>query len=166
MNKDSNSHLRRIGVMDVIIIIAIVAIIFAGVMRYAIDERLFVQNDTACSVSFRVTSVRYSTYDMLEENEEVYLADFESFGTFSSLNLTPAVFYAEDENGQLIPVHYPENTLVDIDGEILCELSSSSGRYTAADGTHICSGAVLELHTDTVDMTVVVTGVTPIKSVE
>ncbi len=165
MVKDAQSR-RKFGVMDIVIIVAVLAIILTGVLRYTLDKGLFTQNDTACSVSFRVTSVRYNTYDMLEENEKVFLSDFEFFGTLSSINITPAVFYAENEEGELISVHYPEKTLVDIDGEMLCDLSVNGGRYTAANGTHICAGALLELHTDTVDMTVVVTKVNSIKGVE
>ena len=157
---------RKIGVIDVVIIVAVLAIILTGVLRYALNEGLLTQNDTACSVGFRVTSVRYNTYDMLDENENVFLSDFELLGTLSSINITPAVFYAENAEGELISVHYPENTLVDIDGEILCELSVNGGRYTAANGTHICAGAVLDLHTDTVDMTVVVTKVNTVKGAE
>lgn len=167
MAKDNTVKVRRkIGVIDVVIIVAVLAIILTSVLRYTLDEGLFTQNDTACSISFRVSSVRYNTYDMLEENEKVFLSDFELLGTLSSLSITPAVFYAENDEGELISVHYPENTLVDISGEILCELSVSGGRYTAADGTHVCAGAELELHTDTVDMTVVVTKVSVMKGAE
>lgn len=167
MAKNETTKVRcKFGVMDLVIIVAVLAIILTGVFRYTLDKGLFTQNDTACSVGFRVTSVRYNIYDMLDENEKVFLSDFEFFGTISSVNITPAVFYAENEEGELISVHYPENTLVDIDGEILCDLSVNDGRYTAANGTHICAGAVLELHTDTVDMTVVVTKVNAVKVTE
>lgn len=162
MAKDTQNR-RKFGVMDIVIIVAVLAIILTSVFRYTLDEGLFAQDDTVCNVSFRVASVRYNTYDMLDENEKVFLSDFELLGTISSINVTPAVFYAENEQGELISVHYPEKTLVDINGEILCDLSESAGRYTTSNGTHVCAGAELELHTDTVDMTVVVTKVTPVK---
>ncbi len=167
MAKDStNQSRRKFGVVDIVIVVAILAIIISGVLRYTLDEGVFTRNDVTCGVKFRVTSVRYSTYDMLEENEKVFLSDFELLGTLSSLNITPAVFYAENEAGDIISVHYPENTLVDINGEIVCDLSVNGGRYTAANGTHICPGAVLELHTDAVDLVVVVTEVSVIKGTE
>ena len=167
MTKDSaNQNRRKFGVIDVIIIVAILAIIISGVLRYTLDEGVFTRNAVTCGVKFRVTSVRHSTYDMLAENEKVFLSDFELLGTFSSLNITPAVFYAENEEGEIISVHYPENTLVDINGEILCELSVNGGRYTAANGTHICPGAVLELHTGAVDLVAVVTEVSTTKAIE
>ena len=164
--ENASQERRRFGVVDFIIIVAVIAIIFACVMRYTINEGLFTRNDKTCTVSFSVAAVRYNTYDMLAENEKVYLSDFDLLGTLTSKNVTPAVFYAENNEGEIIEAHYPEKTLVDITGELLCKLSLNEGRYTASDGTHICPGATLVLHTESVDLTVLITGVDAVKAAE
>ena len=157
---------RKIGAVDFIIIFAVLAIILTGVLRYTLDEGLFTKNDTECNVSFSITSVRYTTYDMLEASEKIYLSDSEFLGTLVSATVTPAIFYATDSEGNVKEAYYPENTLVDINGVMLCKLSDNEGRYLAANGTHICPGTTLTLRTDTADLTVVITSVSAVNAPE
>jgi hypothetical protein len=71
--------------------------------------------------------------------------------------------YELGAEGDLIPAYYTNNTLIDLTTDLECELVTSDGMLMTKDGKHIAVGVVLELHTQTVDITVEIVGIEKIE---
>ncbi|MCQ2353544.1 MAG: DUF4330 family protein [Clostridia bacterium] len=163
MDRSENNETKKtfkFGVLDIVIIVAVLALIVTSVLRYTAEKGLFYQEKKTVNISFTVKSARYTLYDMLEEGEKVFISDGEQLGILTEISANPAVFYAES-GGEIIKTYYPENTKYDLSGTVCCELVDKDGRYVTPGGLHICAGVTVKVQTRTVDMTILVTSVTP-----
>ena len=148
--------------LDIAILLAIIAIIASAVLR--ITWRKLNSSDTAqCSVSYKVSMVYHTVPDSFAEGEKVYLDDGSLLGTMGTSSVIPAEFAAAEKNGDITYHMYPEDTFSDISGTISAQLYKADGGYVTVGGIHIATGTVLTVHTRIADMTVLVTGVTPVK---
>lgn len=160
MSNETKSAKLRFGVFDAVILIVIVALVGALVFRFASDQNLFDYNTEKYTVSVKVCGLQYTTIDMLTAGDRVYFENGDAFGTLrSSPTLTPKLEYNTTSGGDIIASYYPDNTLVDIVTEIDCMLISNNGLLITKDGVHIAAGASLELHTQTVNLTVEIVSV-------
>lgn len=152
----------KIGVIDIVIIIAVIALIITTVLRYTSEKGLFDREKKEMAVTFSIKSARYTLYDMLEEGDKVYLPEGALLGTIKDITANPAVFYTE-HGGEVIKTYYPENTKHDLNGTIVCELIDRDGRYVTADGVHVSAGTTLTVHTRTVDIAIQITALAPVE---
>ena len=150
----------RLGVIDVVVIIAVVALLVALIFRFTSDSQLFTHDTAEYLVSVKAASLNYTTIDMLSSDDAVYLESGEKLGAFSqSPTVTPALKYVATDAGEMLPVYYPDNTLVDLTTVITCELISKDGFVMTKNGVHIAPGVVLEIHTTKADLLIEITAV-------
>ena len=149
----------RFGVLDAAIIILILALIASVVLRYTTDNSFFSMKTEAYNVTLKISDVRYTTHNMLSNGDRVFLSNGDELGVITQTSVTPSVYYVADDDEKMTPLYYPDNTFVDIVATVSCELSEKNGRTVTPDGDHIAVGVTFEVHTETVDMTVVVTSV-------
>ena len=159
MAEKKNSKIR-FGLLDAVVLIAVIALVFALVFRYTADKRLFVYDTESYTVTVKACGLQYTTVNMLGTGASVYLEDGKELGTFvHTPTVTPMLSYSTTLSGDIIPAYYPDNTYVDIVTDIECDLIASDGMIMTKSGVHIAVGAVIEIHTETVDLTVEITSV-------
>jgi hypothetical protein len=159
MSKNKESKVR-FGVLDAVIIIIVVAVVASVVLRYTTDNNLFEYDTQKYTVTIKTCGVRYTSVDNVASASEYYLDNGAVLGvSLHAPTVTPMQTYVTDRSGGLVACYYPDNTFVDIVATVSCELSEKNGRTVTPDGEHIAVGVTFEVHTETVDMTVVVTSV-------
>lgn len=164
MSKQINNEKIRFGVLDAVVLIIVAALVVALVFRFTTDMKLFTYDTEKYAVTVRAEGLQYTTVDMIALTEPVYFENGEYLGTvLSSPTVTPKMVYELGAEGDLIPAYYPNNTLIDLTTDLECELVTSDGMLMTKDGKHIAVGVVLELHTQTVDITVEIVGVEKIE---
>ena len=155
-----NNSKIRFGLLDAVVLIVVLALALALVFRYTADKRLFVYDTETYTVTVKACGLQYTTANMLSANEDVYLKDGKQLGVFiHTPTVTPMLSYSATSAGDIIAAYYPDNTLIDIVTDIECDLIVSDGMIMTKSGVHIAVGAVVELHTDTVDLMVEITSV-------
>lgn len=159
MAEKKNSKIR-FGLLDAVILIAVIALVLALVFRYTADKRLFVYDTETYTVTVKATGLQYTTVNMLDSNAKVYLEDGKQIGTFvHAPTVTPMLSYSTTSSGDIIAAYYPDNTLVDIVTDIECELIVNDGMIMTKGGVHVAVGKVIKIHTETVDLDVEIVAV-------
>lgn len=155
-----NNSKIRFGLLDAVVLIVVIALAFALVFRYTADKRLFAYDTEKYTVTVKACGLQYTTVNMLDPTAQVYLEDGKQLGSFvHAPTVTPMLSYSTTSAGDIIAAYYPDNTLVDIVTDIECDLIANEGMIMTKSGVHIAVGAVLEIHTETVDLTVEITSV-------
>ena len=159
MAEKKNSKIR-FGLLDAVILIAVIALVLALVFRYTADKRLFVYDTETYTVTVKATGLQYTTVNMLDSNAKVYLEDGKLIGTFvHAPTVTPMLSYSTTSSGDIIAAYYPDNTLVDIVTDDECELIVNDGMIMTKGGVHVAVGTVIKIHTETVDLDVEIVAV-------
>lgn len=156
---EKNSKIR-FGLLDAVILIAVIALVLALVFRYSADKHLFVYDTETYTVTVKATGLQYTTVNMLDSNAKVYLEDGKQIGTFvHTPTVTPMLSYSTTSSGDIIAAYYPDNTLVDIVTDVECELIVNDGMIMTKGGVHVAVGTVIKIHTETVDLDVEIVAV-------
>ena len=164
MSKQSTNVKFRFGILDAVVLIIVVALAVTIVFRFTTDLRLFTYDTDDYIVTVRAGELQYTTIEMISTSDSVYLENGEYLGAFSAApTVTPKMVYEVGADGELIPAYYPDNTLVDFTNSIECELVTSNGMLMTKSGIHLAAGVVLELHTQTVNLTVEIIGIEKIQ---
>lgn len=160
-----NNSKIRFGLLDAVVLIVVIALALALVFRYTADKTLFVYDTEKYTVTVKAGGLQYTTVDMLAPNAAVYLEDGKPLGSFiHAPTVTPMLSYCITSAGDVIAAYYPDNTLVDIVTDIECDLIVNDGMIMTKSGVHIAVGSVIEIHTETVDLTVEITSVEKLTS--
>lgn len=155
-----NNSKIRFGLLDAVVLIVVIALALALVFRYTADKALFVYDTEKYTVTVKATGLQYTTVNMLASDSAVYLEDGKQLGSFvHAPTVTPMLSYSVTSTGDIIAAYYPDNTLVDIVNDIECELIVNDGMIMTKNGVHIAVGSLIEIHTETVDLTVEITAV-------
>ena len=145
----------RFGILDAVILIIVIGLAVTLVFRFTTDMRLFTYDTEKYAVTVRAEGLRYTTVDMITPSDKVYFDNGDYLGTFvSSPTVTPKMVYELGAEGDLIPAYYPDNTLVDLTTDLECELVTSDGMLMTKTGVHLAVGVILELNTQTTNLTV------------
>ncbi len=164
MSKQINKNKIRFAALDAVVLIVVIALALTLIFRFTTDMRLFSYDTEKYAVTVRAEGLQYTTVDMISLSESVYFENGEYMGcVLSSPTVTPKMTYELGASGDLIPAYYPSNTLVDLTTSLECELLTSDGMLVTKNGVHIAVGVVLQLHTQTVDVTVEVVSVEKIE---
>jgi hypothetical protein len=159
MSAKNNSKLR-FGLLDTVVSIVVIALIGALVFRYTADKNLFSYNTEKYTVTVKACGLQYTTANMIGSSDAVFFDDGAQIGSFvHAPTVTPMLSYSTTSSGDIIAAYYPDNTLVDIVTDIECDLIAKDGMIITKSGTHIAVGAVIDIHTETVDLTVEITSV-------
>lgn len=160
MNKSVERTKIKFGVLDAVVIIAVIALVLALVFRYTTDKRLFTYETEKYAVTVKACGLQYTTMDLMSSNDTVFMEDGSILGTFTHApTVTPTLKYSMTSAGDMVASYYPDNTLVDMVTEIECELIVNDGMIMTKSGAHVATGVILEVHTQTVDFTVEITEV-------
>ena len=164
MSKQISKNKIRFAPLDAVVLIVAFALALTLVFRFTSDMKLFTYKTEKYAVTVRAEGLQYTTVDMITLSESVYFENGEYMGqVLSSPTVTPKMVYELGASGDLIPAYYPNNTLVDLTTSLECELTTSDGMLVTKNGVHIAVGVVLELHTQTVNMTVEIVGIEKIE---
>lgn len=150
----------KFGAMDVVIILLVLVSVASIVIRKVSDSADFRKNTDECRLEFAATEVRYTTFDYLEPETDVYIGN-ELIGRLAPQpTFSPSVLHTAGADGAPLDVHYPENTYIDISGAVNCYLVPTNGGYVTPGGIHLAPGSVITLKLRTVDITVTVVSLT------
>lgn len=164
MSKQISKNKIRFAPLDAVVLIVAVALALTFVFRFTSDMKLFTHKTEKYAVTVRAEGLQYTTVDMITLSESVYFENGEYMGqVLSSPTVTPKMVYELGASGDLIPAYYPNNTLVDLTTSLECELTTSDDMLVTKNGVHIAVGVVLELHTQTANMTVEIVGIEKIE---
>lgn len=156
----------RFGAADVVIILLVLISVASVVIRSVSDNSSFRSKTDECRLEFVATEVRYTTFDYLEPETDVYIGN-ELVGRLAAQpTFSPSVLHTAGADGAPIDVHYPENTFIDISGAVSCSLVPTEGGYLTPAGVHLAPGSVITLRLRTVDITVTVTSLTKVDAVK
>lgn len=165
MNNESNKTKLRFGVLDAVVLIIVIALAVALIFRFTSDIRLFSYDTEEYVVTVKACGLQYTTMSMMSSSDAVYLEGGEYLGNFTHApTVTPMLKYEITPSGSMVAAYYPDNTLVDISTDIVCDLVENNGMIMTKDGEHIAVGAVLKVHTQTVDFEVEIIAVEKVVS--
>lgn len=151
----NNENKVRFGILDAVILIVVVAVVASVILRFTADSALFGYKTEKYTVTLKASGVRYTSVDVIAAETELFDENGKLLGTFMHApTVTPMLTYEIDPSGNLVACYYPDNTLVDITTDILCELVEKDGTVMTTDGVHIAPGVELSVRTQYVDLTV------------
>ena len=162
IQSENTKKLPRFGALDVLIILVVIVLIVGIFFRYKLLDIITAQqNLNEYNVAFSVDNVRYTTPDYISVGDTVYL-NGEKFGIISSgaenagaLSVAPASEMFTDSNGNIIEVHYPNETRVSFSGNMLCNaMVSETGAILVNGDVYIAPGQTLEVTTELVSITI------------
>ena len=181
MNKDKATNVKgekskklpRFGALDAFIILIAILLIVGVFFRYKLLDAISAQmNLSSYDVSFSVDNVRYTTPDYINIGDEVYFKDTgvklgeiaKESENMGALTVAPASEIFTDSSGNIIEVHYPNETRVSFSGKLVCSArTSETGGILINGSTYIAPGQEIEVATELVSMTIRVTNIEPTK---
>lgn len=168
---EKSKKLPRFGALDAFIILVVIVIIVGVFFRYRLLDVLNAQqNLNDYNVSFSVENVRYTTPDYINIGDVVYFKDSgaelgvitnesENMGAFT---VAPASEMFTDSNGNMIEVHYPNETRVSINGKMICSAQvSETGGILINGNTYLAPGQTVDVTTELVTMTIQINNIEP-----
>ncbi|MBR6679975.1 MAG: hypothetical protein IKL59_01810 [Clostridia bacterium] len=168
---EKSKKLPRFGALDAFIILVVIVIIVGVFFRYRLLDVLNAQQNLSdYNVSFSVENVRYTTPDYINIGDVVYFKDSgaelgvitnesENMGAFT---VAPASEMFTDSNGNMIEVHYPNETRVSINGKMICSAQvSETGGILINGNTYLAPGQTVDVTTELVTMTIQINNIEP-----
>ena len=168
---EKSKKLPRFGALDAFIILVVIVIIVGVFFRYRLLDVLNAQQNLSdYNVSFSVEIVRYTTPDYINIGDVVYFKDSgaelgvitnesENMGAFT---VAPASEMFTDSNGNMIEVHYPNETRVSINGKMICSAQvSETGGILINGNTYLAPGQTVDMTTELVTMTIQINNIEP-----
>ncbi len=171
---EKSKKLPRFGALDAFIILVVIVLIVGIFFRYRLLDVLNAQQNLSdYSVSFSVDNLRYTTPDYINVGDVVYFEDSgaelgvitkESDTNQKPYTVAPATETFTDSNGNIIDVHYPNETRVSINGKMICAAQvSETGGILVNGNTYIVPGQTINVRTELVTMTIQIKAVEPIQ---
>lgn len=171
---ENTKKLPRFGALDAFIILVVIVLIVGIFFRYRLLDVLNAQQNLSdYSVSFYVDNLRYTTPDYINVGDVVYFEDSgaelgvitkESDTNQKPYTVAPATETFTDSNGNIIDVHYPNETRVSINGKMICSAQvSETGGILVNGNTYIAPGQTINVKTELVTMTIQVRAVEPVQ---
>ena len=167
-NSNSNNSIKRkFNVIDAMIIVIVLLLIVAVCFRSKINEIVsFDKRVSDYKISFKVSSISDSSYDyfLMEDSiwRNVYLDSPELLlGSIEGTpTKSPSTVYMSDEKGSIYGVEYPENSYVDISGQLRCSgIVKDDGCFYLSGNYVVSPGDVLRVHTLGLDFSLIVTDI-------
>ena len=171
IKSEKSKKLPRFGALDAFIILVLIVAIVGVFFRYKLLDVLTAQqNLNDYSISFSVDNVRYTTPDYINIGDVVYFDEngaelgvitneSENKGAFS---VAPASELFTDSNGNVIEVHYPNETRVSISGKLVCSAKvSETGGILVNGTTYVAPGQTIDVNTELVSMTIQINNIEP-----
>ena len=162
IKSENAKKLPHFGAIDVFIILIVIVLIVGIFFRYKLlDVLTSQQNLNEYTIAFTVDNVRYTTPDYINVGDTVYL-DGNALGTITSgaentgaLSIAPASEMFTDSNGNIIEVHYPNETRVSFSGNISCKGKVSENGSVLVNGNlYVAAGQTLDVTTEFVTMSI------------
>jgi hypothetical protein len=144
-----NSDSPRFNIADIIIIVAIIAVITAFALRV---YNIFGTDDETVQVriDFEVSAVESNSIG-LKENDNLYLAEDDSFvGKLEKFEVTDTRIYVYDKDGN--PVKAFVSGKSDITGTIIIECVKTENGYYLGGTRLLSEGDVMAMYTRTREM--------------
>lgn len=169
-NKTEKKQKRApIGVFDVFIIVALIVCIiaagFAFVFKRDNGEVVIHENDKEeFAVTFECKSISKQHAQLLRDGDKYFLPDNEELGLISgNVTITPAVIYAQCDDGTYVRTFAPENgddTLVDVAGTVIVRgARNSGGILEVGNAFGLIPGYSFIMHSSTVSVRITVDAV-------
>ena len=130
---------RRIGALDVAVIISVIALIVFAVLRLGLADRVFFSGQNF-NVVIESGAISAETVSSVSTGDSVVFSDGKPLGTVVSVESAPAVFEATADNGERILVAYPEGGPVRITLTVSVRLAWKDGRYVTSSGSRVTPG--------------------------
>jgi len=163
VKNEKTRSLPRFGALDALIILIVIVLIVGIFFRYKLMDILTSQqNFDEYNIAFTVDNVRYTTPDYINVGDTFYFANGgDALGTVTNdsenvgaLTVAPAAEMFTDSNGNIIEVHYPNETRVSFSGNLLCKGSvSETGGILINGSTYVAPGQTINVRTELVTMT-------------
>ena len=162
--KEKRSY--KLNILDYIIICFLVLACAAVIVRvYTLYHPLGNSAMESYSVTVRMESVLSSVPASVKDGDTAYFKDGRVFGTVIAGNgevfkIQPAEVVLEGPDGQYCKGSYPDGTLVDAVGTLICAGFVDANGYFLCDGiTPLIPGQTFDLKTELADFTVTVISV-------
>ncbi len=163
MNTKNTNDTPRFNIADVIIIIAIIAVVTALALR--IYNIVGVKDDSIeLKVEFEVEGVSEENFSLKENSKLYYAKDDSLVGYVEEFYMQNSFQYAYNENGELVRATVPGKK--DIKGTIVLTcVKTENGFYLG--GTHLLSeGETITLYTTTREMNFKIVKITMLEGSE
>ena len=163
MNTKNNNDKPHFNVADVIIIVALVAVIAAfGLRIYNIfgtsDEEQKVR------IEFEVNGISAENISLKKDAKLYYAGDNSLVGTLEEFEITDTVTYAYNENGELVKAVVPGKKTVT--GTIVLKCTKTEKGFYLGGTKLLSEGMSLTLYTTTREMDFTIKKITEIKPAE
>lgn len=162
MNRNNEKRsLLRFSIADFIIVLIAIACIVGVVIRSGLAEKILSRTETAeMTVSFKAEALTEKEAEVFTENAIFYL-DGKIFGKLVSSSSENAFGYFENDRGVL--TEYEKEGLLDVSGSFVCKLATTDSGKLLNGSTYVAPGSVFTLKADNREISVVITGISPIE---
>ena len=157
----------RFNIIDLVIVIALLACVAGVYLRYNFGEQYGVEHELAqYEITFEVTNIRYTSVDAFPEGDAVYLKNGGKYmGSIIGIDsTTPSEMVYTDLSGNIIQIYYPENSRIDLVGRLLASGTMTAGGFMLDGNTHLAAGTSYAVQTPHIDVTLVITDISPVNA--
>lgn len=163
MNTKSNNDTPHFSIADVIIIIALIAVVTAFGLR--IYNIFGVSNEAdKVRIEFEVSGISSDNISLKEEDKLYYAADDSLVGYLEEFTVTDMVQYAYNEEGELVKATVPGKSTVT--GTIVMDCTKTEKGFYLGGTVILSEGGTLTLYTTTREMEIKIIKITEIESDE
>lgn len=152
----------RFNVIDVLIVLIVLACAVGLVFRFGNIGNMSSEDELKTyDVYFTVSNIAYTAEDAFVQGDTVTLSESGAIlGEFAGLeSILPAEFFARDSGGNLIAVHYPEATRIDVTGRIVSRGIMSENGYLLNGTTYVASGTEYTVQSEHMDFVLKITNI-------
>lgn len=147
---------KRIGALDIVIIVLLLAVICVGVLRFAREKSVGKLEDYTISLSVSNVSSDYSDY---VDDADYYLKSGEHLGkTEGTPIFSPSFVYVENERGAYIK-SYSTDGSVDFKSDVAASGVMTETGFMLNGKTYLAPNMTVEITSGLVSYTAVITGI-------
>lgn len=156
-----NKNRRRFNIIDLLIILALTAVVVGVAFRYNLVDKIGVRsNEDTVVISFLVQNIKETSADALVLGDMFYIeSNGMELGELISKNPTFAEAFVEDSEGKLVKT-LNESTN-DVRGEIKAKGKIKDEGFMLGGTQFLAAGKEIYVESRNIMVTITVTGVSP-----
>ena len=148
--------IKRFHGFDVFVLFFVAACAFGVIFRLS-GFGVFAEKESLdrYELHFEVKNVSANSEKYFVEGDSLLLSDGVLLGKIKSVDkVTRSAVYAQNANGELVAVSYPENTRIDLFGSIETYGVDKGGGFLLGGVRHVASGESFFVSSEHIDVTV------------
>jgi len=150
---------RRFNIVDLLIILAVIAIVIGVALRYNIADSIGLKsNKDTVTVSFLITDIKETSADAMVIGDKFYLQyNNLELGELMNKKTSNTVSYIENDDGVLVKAE--NNTRFNVRGEIRATGKLTSDGFMLGGTQYIAAGKDISVYSQHIMVSLLITGI-------